>query len=145
MDNIKNIITQAGAQSLRGGMKVANDAAPVDTFSPSGSSDKSFLEKMKDKLKGIFSHDDDSQAQPQKEPGGWYCAPGGQPEWHPQSNPPPPQNAYGHWAIDTACGAADWYWQKNFEPAEGPTYGPAYRLPGSDAAPAPPPAQEQKP
>jgi hypothetical protein len=127
MDNIKNVSSNTTSTSLRGGMKVANDAAPVDTFSPSGKTEKSFLGKIGDTIKGIFSHSDESEAKPQKEPGGWTTGPDGQSVWYTQSNPPPPKNAYGHWSLDTACGAANWYWCKNSEPAEGPSYGPAYK------------------
>gem|GEM_PF-3525470 len=134
MDNIKNITSQAASSGFRGGMKVTNDPVPVDTFSSSGSSDKGFLGKIGDKIKNIFSHGGDSQGKPKNEPGGWFSGPDGKSEWYTQSNPPPPNNAYGHWILDTACGGASWYWSKNTEPAESPTYGPAYKPPGASSA-----------
>jgi hypothetical protein len=143
---INNTITpQDSPQSLRGSMKLANASLNQDLFTASEGPDRGFLQSMKDKIKNMFSHKDDPK--PAKEPGGWFSKPDGSgSEWRPQSNPPDPKNAYGHWVIDTACGAADWYWVKNSEPAEGPTYGPGYIPPtaGTPAeAPKPDDAQKQ--
>jgi hypothetical protein len=132
--DIKNIGPQDSSQGLRGAMKLANDlTAPGDTFSATEISDRGFIASMKEKIKHMFSHDS-GEAKPAKEPGGWYSKPDGSgPEWRPQSDPPPPKNPYGHWVIDSACGAADWYWVKSNEPAEGPTYGPGYVPPAGSA------------
>jgi hypothetical protein len=121
---IRNIGPADTQSNLRGGMKVTNAPAAGDTFTQSDQTEGGFLHRIGDKIKRLFSREEE----PPKERGGWFRKPDGSgSEWRTESNPPPPRDSHGRWIIDTACGAADWYWVRDTGPADAPVYGPGYK------------------
>ena len=115
--DIKPANSAQGAYDLKGSMKVVNAPVQGDSFIKSDESQGGFFHKIGEIIKNIFT----PKETPPKEAGGWYRkSDGSGSEWRPQSNPPPPRDAHGHWVIDTACGAADWYWVQDTQPADGP-------------------------
>lgn len=115
--DIKPANSAQSAYDLKGNMKVVNAQVQGDTFTKTDESSGGFFHKIGDIIKNIFT----PKEKPPKEEGAWYHKPDGSgSEWHTASNPPPPKDPHGHWYIDTACGACDWYWVKDTEPAQGP-------------------------
>lgn len=123
--DINRIGSADNTNTLKGSIKVTNDnAAGGDKYTPSEMHEGGFFHNLGDKIKNIFHHED----KPPKEPGAYYPKPDGSGyDWYTESNPPPPKDNHGHWVIDTACGACDWYWAKESAPAQGPEYGPGYK------------------
>jgi len=118
---IRNVTpADGGSYNLKGAMKVTNAPAEGDSFTQSEKAEEGFLHKVGEKIKGLFSGSREDK--PAKEPGGWYRKPDGTTEWISQSTPPAPKDNHGHWVLDTACGAADWYWVKDNRPADGPEH-----------------------
>ncbi|MBI2263628.1 MAG: hypothetical protein HYU64_00420 [Armatimonadetes bacterium] len=106
-----------GLRPIKGDMKVVNDVTEKDTFTKSDKSVSGFFHNLGEKIKHLFSGGEEAP----KESGGWGPKPDGTGyQWYPESSPPAPLSSEGHWILDTACGAADWFWQKDAKPAPKP-------------------------